>query len=96
MSEESLENIAISDRNVAPTFVDHHSLPDMNFNGDCLIKNNTSLPKKLLNLYNFYTLGPRLTNSNTDFTLSNFLFGSVELIKIVHLDKYKINGYRIG
>ena len=48
MSEESLENINISDRNFAPTFVDHHSLPDINFNGECLIKNNTSVPKKII------------------------------------------------
>ena len=96
MSEESLENITISDRNFAPTFVDHHSLPDINFNGECLIKNNTSVPKKVINLYISYKLGPRLTNSNTDFILSNFLFGSVKLIKNVHLDKYNNNGYRIG
>ena len=30
MSEESIENITKSDRNFAPTFVDHHSLPDIN------------------------------------------------------------------
>ena len=24
----------------------HHLLPDMNFNGHCLIKNNISIPKK--------------------------------------------------
>ena len=47
MSEESIENITKSDSNFAPTFVDHHLLPDMNFNGDCLIKkHNTSIPKK--------------------------------------------------
>ena len=32
MSEESIENITRSDSNFAPTFVDHHLLPDMNFN----------------------------------------------------------------
>ena len=30
ISEESTENITKSDSNFAPTFVDHHSLPDMN------------------------------------------------------------------
>ena len=38
MSEESIENITKSDSNFAPTFVDHHVLPDINFNGHCLIK----------------------------------------------------------
>ena len=31
MSEESIENIIKSNCNFAPTFVDHHLLPDMNF-----------------------------------------------------------------
>ena len=46
MSEESIENITKSDSNFAPTFADHHSLPNLNFNGHCLIKNNISIPKK--------------------------------------------------
>ena len=33
MSEVSIENITKSDSNFAPTFVDPHLLPDMNFNG---------------------------------------------------------------
>ena len=39
MSEESIENMTKSDSNFAPTLVDHHLLPNMNFNGHCLIKN---------------------------------------------------------
>ena len=46
MSKDSTENITKSGSNFAPTFVDHHLLPDMNFNGHCLIKNNISIPKK--------------------------------------------------
>ena len=38
--KESIENITKSDANFAPTFVDHHSLPDIKFNGHCLAKNN--------------------------------------------------------
>ena len=67
MSEESIENITKSDSNFAPTFVDHHSLADMNFNGHCLIKNNISVPKKVINLYISYILGPQLRSLNTDF-----------------------------
>ena len=40
MSQESIKNITKSDSNFASTFVDHHLLQDMNFNGYCLIKNN--------------------------------------------------------
>ena len=96
MSEESIENITKSDSNFAPTFVDHHLLPDMNFNGHCLIKNNISIPKKLINLYISYTLGPQLRNLNTDFTLGSCLFGSVKLTKNADLGKYKYTGYNIG
>ena len=58
--------------------------------------NNIYIPKKVLNLYISYTLGPQLRNLNTGFTLSNCLFGSVKLTKNGDLDKYKYSGYRIG
>ena len=57
MPEENIENITKSDSNVAPTFVDHHSVPNINFNGHCLIKNNIFVPIKVINLYISYTLG---------------------------------------
>ena len=47
MSGEDIENTAKSNSNFTPTFVDHHLLPDMNFNGHCLTKNNASIPKKV-------------------------------------------------
>ena len=50
MSEENIKNITKSDSNFPPTFVDHHALPDINFNGHCLI-NNISIPNKVINLY---------------------------------------------
>ena len=71
MSKESIENITKSDSNLALTFVDHPSLPDINFNGHFFIKTNVSIPKKVKNVYISYTLDPQLRNSNTDFTLSN-------------------------
>ena len=49
-----------------------------------------------MNLCNSYTLGPKLRNLNTYFTLGNCLFGSAKLTKNVHLDKYKYSGYSIG
>ena len=96
MSEESIENINKSDSNFAPTFVDHHLLPDMNFNGHCLIKSNISVPKKVINLYISYTQAPQLRNLSTDFTLGNRLFGSVKLTKNADVDKYDYTGYGIG
>ena len=67
-----------------------------NFHGHCLIKNNISIPEQVINLYISYTLGPQLRNSNTDFTLSNCLFGSVKLTTNADLDKYKYTAFNIG
>ena len=47
--EENIEHATKSDRNVAPTFADHHLLPDISFNGHCLMKNNIYIPKKVIN-----------------------------------------------
>ena len=57
MSKESIENITKSDSNFAPTFVDDHVLPDINFNGHCLI-NNICISKRVINTYISYTLNP--------------------------------------
>ena len=71
MSEKSISNLTKSDSNFAPTFVDNHLLLDMKFNGHCLIKNNISIPQKVVNLYISYKLGSRLRNLSTDFTLAH-------------------------
>ena len=96
ISEKKFENITKSGSNFAPSFVDHHILPEINFNGHSLIKNNISIPKKVTNIYTSYTLTPCLRNLNPDFTLNNCLFGSVKLTKNVDLDKYIYSGYNIG
>ena len=67
----------------------------MNFNGHCLI-NNIYIPKKVINLYISYTLGPRLRYLSTDFTLGNYLLGSVKLHQNADLDKYEYNSYGTG
>ena len=87
MSEENIEKITKSHCNFAPTFVYYQILPDISFNGHCLIKNNISILKKVINLYISYTLNPQLVNLNTNFTLNNWLSGSVKLTKNADLDK---------
>ena len=96
MSEESSQNITKSDSLLAPTFFNHYILPDVNFNGHRLINNNISIPEKVINLYISYILNPWLRDLNTDFTLSNCLFGSVGLTKNADPGKYKCSGYDIG
>ena len=56
-------------------------LPDVKFNGKCLINNNIFIRKKVINLCISYILNPWLRDLNTAFTLNNHLFGSVELTK---------------
>ena len=96
MSDENIENITKSNKNFAPTFVDHHLLLEINFNGHFLIKNNISVSKAIINLYISCTLNLQLRNLNKDFTLDNSLFGSVKPTKIADLDKYKYSDCGIG
>ena len=93
--EENIENITKSDSNFPPTFVDHHLLPDIDFNGHRLI-NDIYISKKVVNLYISYVINLQLKNLNTDFTLGNYLFGSVKLTRNADLDKYKYIGYCRG
>ena len=55
MSKQNIENITNSDSNFAPIFIDHHVLLDITFNGHCSANYNTSLPKKIVNIYVFLT-----------------------------------------
>ena len=88
MPEESIENITKSDSSFAPTFVFQHLFPDMTFKGHCSIKNNISIPKKVIDLYILYTLGPQFRNLCTNFTVGNCLVGSVKRAKNTEPDKY--------
>ena len=96
MSAENIENITKSDSIFAPSFVDYHVLPDKKFNGHCLVNNNISIAKKVINLYISYMLGSQLRFLNTDFALGNCLFGAVKLNKHANLDKCKYINYGIG
>ena len=58
--------------------------------------NSVSIPKKVINLSISYKLGSLLRTVNTDFTLNNCLFISVELTKTADPYKYKYSGYNIG
>ena len=51
---KNIENVTKSDSNFSSTFVDHHFLSDICFNGHCLI-NNTYIHKKVVNLHISYT-----------------------------------------
>ena len=85
MSEENFENKTKSDSNFTPTFIDHHLLPEIDFDRYCLINNNMSIPKAVINLYISYTLTQWLKKLNKA-SLNNCLFGSLKLVKNVNPD----------
>ena len=69
MWEENIEYETKLDSNFTPRLVYQHVIPEINFKGRCLIKDNIPIPKNVINLYISYTLIPQLRNLNTDFTL---------------------------
>ena len=81
------ENLTTSDIHFTPTLLNQYPFPDAKFNGQCLINNNFFTHGEVLSLYMSYTLDPWSRDLNTDFTLNNCLFGSVELTK--NADRYK-------
>ena len=96
MSVENIENTTKSGSFFPPTFVNHYILPDASFNVHCLINNNFSIPKKVRNLFISCILNPWLRFLNTDFTLTNWLFGFVNLTRDADLYRYKYSGDGIG
>ena len=92
MSEKSIENITSKEQNFGPTWIDSYPLPDVKFNGHCLI-NKSPGSVKVINLHISYTFDPCSRDLNIKFTLDNWLFGSVKLTKNTDTDKYKYSGY---
>ena len=75
MSEENIENITKSDSLLRLMLI---IISDITFNRRYLT-NNIYIPKKVIKLYNSFTLTPWFVNLNIDFTLNNCLFGYVKL-----------------
>ena len=66
------------------------------FIGDCLKQNKFYYtPDNITNIYIVYDL-TSTTNYNPDFTLENYLSGSVKITKNTDVNKYKYSGYGIG
>ena len=95
LSEESIGNITIPDSNFSLTLINYYPLPYIKFNGNCLINNNNNSSFGAVNLYICYMLDCCSRDLNTDFKLSNCLFGSVNLTKNADPGKYKCSGYSI-
>ena len=95
-SEKGIENITTSDSNFPPILINYYPLPDIKFNGNCLINNKKDPSLDAANLYICYKLDWWSRYLDTDFTLGNCLFGSVKLTKNADADKYKYSIYGIG
>ena len=96
LSEENIKNITTSDSNFASALINYYPLSDIKFNEHCLINNNNDPSLGGVNLYICYMLDRWSRDSDTDFTLGNCLFGSINLTMNVDPDKYKYRGYGIG
>ena len=57
MSEESIESITTLDRTFSPTLINSFQLSHVKFGGYCLLNNNVSASRKVINL-NFITYYP--------------------------------------
>ena len=95
MSEESIKNPPGSDNNFAPNLINSYRLPNAKFSENCLINNNTSASRKVINLQISYTLDTCSRDLNTSFTSGNCLFGTMKLSKNADSDKYGYSGYGI-
>ena len=94
-AEENIENMTTSNSKLALALINYYPLPDIKFNGDCLINNNI-IASGMMNIYISYTLDRWSRDLHTDFTLGNWLFGSVNLTKNADPDKYKYSDYDRG
>ena len=74
ISEESIENITTSDNTFSPRLTDSRPLPVVKSNRNCLLRNNISAFKKVINLYISHTLNIWLRDLNEVFILGKCLF----------------------
>ena len=67
------------------------------FKGSCLKhKTETYTPPNRTSFFNFYELYTCSRDLSSDFTLKDYLFGSVKLAKSVYPDRYLYSGCGIG
>ena len=76
--------------------INYYSLPVANFAESCLINDNVSAFRKVINQYISDILDTWSRDLNTNFTLGNCLFGAMKLTKNADPDKYGCSGYGTG
>ena len=91
-----MKKITTSDSSFALTLNNFYPLPDIKFNGHCLINSNNDPLLGAVTLYICCTIDRWSSYWKTDFTLGNCFFGSVKLTKDADPDKYKYSSYGMG
>ena len=85
-----------SNNTYAPRLIYYYPLPHVKFARNRLRLSSIFSHKNVVNLYISYTQDTWSRDLNTDFTLSNCLFGAVKLTKNFDPDKYGYTCYGIG
>ena len=97
MSDEKIKPPYTTSKCLFPKLVWYNSGIKLKFKGSCLKQDKaTFTPKNVVNLFVVFELDTWSQDLSTDFTLNNYLFGSVKLTKNVDPDKYKYSGYGTG
>ena len=97
MSDEKIKPPYTTSKCLSPKLVWYNSGIKLKFKGSCLKQDKaTFTPKNVVNLLVVFELDTWSQDLSTDFTLNNYLFGSVKLTKNVDPDKYKYSGYGTG
>ena len=97
MSDEKIKPPYTTSKCLSPKLVWYNSGIKLKFKGSCFKQDKaTFTPKNVVNLLVVFELDTWSQDLSTDFTLNNYLFGSVKLTKNVDPDKYKYSGYGTG
>ena len=96
LSNEKISSITTSSFNCSPTSVRHNARIKLKFDGDFFYQDNNATynHRPIANVYMVYELSTFINSSS--ITLENYLFGVVELIGNLDIEKYKYSGYGIG
>ena len=94
---ESIKPPATSDDNLVPLLNYIDFTQRLKFDGQCLKQDQFIFTdKRVANIYIVYEINLWPFKESSDFTLVNFLLGTVKLSKNSDFEKYKYSGYGFG
>ena len=98
MSQEGFKVPVTSDNSFALKLIFiHNGRIGPKFKGDCLVQDKWSFTQRyVVNLFIVYKLDTWLRDLNLNFTLGDYLFGAMNLIKNADPDEYEYSSYGIA